>query len=211
LEIEHKFIVDKPTLDRMMATLSPAGEDEGSVQQDTYYLPKAPGCIYRLRRTCTAGGLVSAELTVKSFGGTDTETRLEATVPLLWDADAGAQVEACQLLLAPAGLLWVGSLRKVTHLFEVDGCEVALYTASTPDKTIRCVEVEVKRLPGGGGTMAALAAQALATAECVLGLDPATRETKPLFTLLLGEQMIKELGLWALDARQEPPARGRML
>jgi len=142
-EIEHKFIVDAQfdlsRFRQMVEELGPTRTSTASVE-DRYYLTEGGRARRFLMRHRFDAEL--HHLTIKSLEA-DTEVRVEVNLDLGHQAGQQAtQVEAFVNLL---GVVWSGSLRKDLEVWYFEDCEVVYYEASTPLRSVRCVEFEARR------------------------------------------------------------------
>ena len=142
-EIEHKYVVDdRFDLQRfrdVLARLGPIRTHAIRVR-DRYYLTEGGGA-----RRCLIRHRYDAELhhlTVKALEA-DTEIRVEVNLDL--GHHAGDQDALVDAFMDRLGVLWSGTLHKDVEVWYFPDCEVVHYEASTPSRSVRCVEFEATR------------------------------------------------------------------
>ena len=142
-EIEHKYIVDEQfDLRRFRQAVEALGPIRtGTIGvEDRYFLTEGGSARRFLMRHRYDAEL--HHLTIKSLES-DTEVRVEVNLDLGHQAgQQAAQVDAFMNLL---GVVWRGSLRKELEVWYFPDCEVVYYQASTPSRSVRCVEFEARR------------------------------------------------------------------
>ncbi len=184
LEIEHKFVVtkdfDPSGFFAKLRALSPLNEYETKVS-DTYFLLKAvPNLVYRHR----FDGLIQ-QLTTKSVGSRDSETRTEINLDLKVDQNLGDAIAA---FLSPFGVEWSGTLTKKVQVFYFDDVEIVFYEASYLDRSVACIELEARHPESINS-----ARKTLENWELRLGLVPSERSHLSLLHLLILETLPTKL------------------
>lgn len=142
-EIEHKYIVDEqfdlPRFREAVAALGPTRTGRIRVR-DRYYLTEGGGARRFLVRHRFDTEI--HHLTVKAIER-DPEVRVEVNLDLGHHAgNQDAQVDA---FMDRLGVLWSGTLHKELDVWYFPDCEVVYYQASTPSRSVRCVEFEATR------------------------------------------------------------------
>ncbi len=142
-EIEHKFVVDA-TFDlsafrRAVEALGPIRTTSIDVE-DRYFLTEGG----RQRRFLMRHRYDTElhHLTIKALEA-DTEVRGEVNLDL--GHHAGDQVAQVDAFMDRLGVLWRGSIAKALEVWYFPDCEVVYYQASTPTRSVRCVEFEARR------------------------------------------------------------------
>ncbi len=142
-EIEHKYVVEEPfDLPRFRAMVTALGPIRtGAIRvEDCYYLTEGGGARRFLVRHRYDDEL--HHLTLKTLEA-DTEVRAEVNLDLGHHAgNQDAQVEA---FMERLGVTWSGTLSKELEVWYFPDCEVVCYQASTPSRSVRCVEFEATR------------------------------------------------------------------
>jgi hypothetical protein len=139
-EIEHKYIIDEPFdlpgfRDRV-AALGPIRTAAIQVR-DRYFLTEGGGARRFLIRHRYDAEL--HHLTVKSLED-DSEVRVEVNLDL--GHHAGSQDAQVDAFMDRLGVVWSGTLHKDLEVWYFADCEVAYYQASTPSRSVRCIEFE---------------------------------------------------------------------
>ena len=154
-EIEHKFIVDEqfdlPRFRQAVAALGPTRTSKVSVQ-DRYFLTEGGSARRFLMRHRFDAEL--HHLTIKSLEA-DSEVRVEVNLDL--GHHAGSQAAQVDAFIDHLGVIWRGALQKELEVWYFPDCEVVYYEASTPSRSVRCVEFEATRkesLPEALATLA---------------------------------------------------------
>jgi len=154
-EIEHKFIVsdqfDLPGFRQAVAALGPTRTSTVSVQ-DRYFLTEGGSARRFLMRHRFDAEL--HHLTIKSLEA-DSEVRVEVNLDL--GHHAGSQAAQVDAFIDHLGVIWRGALQKELEVWYFPECEVVYYEASTPSRSVRCVEFEATRkesLPEALATLA---------------------------------------------------------
>ena len=142
-EIEHKYIVDEHfdllRFRQAVEALGPIRTGTVGVE-DRYFLTEGGRARRFLMRHRYDAEL--HHLTIKSLEA-DTEVRVEVNLDLGHQAGQQApQVDAFMNLL---GVVWSGTLHKDLEVWYFPDCEVVYYRASTPSRSVRCVEFEARR------------------------------------------------------------------
>ncbi len=142
-EIEHKFIVDEPFdlpgFRQAVAALGPIRTSTVSVQ-DRYFLTdggRARRFLVRHRYDAELH-----HLTIKALES-DPEVRDEVNLDL--GHHAGTQASQVDAFMGRLGVIWRGALQKELEVWYFPDCEVVYYQASTPSRSVRCVEFEATR------------------------------------------------------------------
>ena len=176
-EIEHKYIVDEqfdlPRFREAVAALGPIRTNAISVR-DRYYLTTGGGEGRFLIRHRYDAEL--HHLTVKSLAA-DPEVRVEVNLDL--GHHAGTQDAQVDAFMHQLGVVWSGTLHKELEVWYFPDCEVVHYQASTPSRSVRCVEFEA--------TIKHSLAEALATVgrfERATGFEGASRSRRSLPQIL---------------------------
>jgi len=142
-EIEHKYIVDEhfdlPRFRQTVEALCPIRTSTIGVE-DRYFLTEGGRARRFLMRHRYDAEL--HHLTIKSLEA-DTEVRVEVNLDL--GHQAGQQTSQVDAFMNLLGVVWSGSLRKELEVWYFPDCEVVYYQASTPSRSVRCVEFEAKR------------------------------------------------------------------
>jgi adenylate cyclase class IV len=142
-EIEHKFIVDEqfdlPRFRQAVAALGPTRTSTVSVE-DRYFLTEGGGARRFLIRHRYDAEL--HHLTIKALEF-DPEVRVEVNLDL--GHHAGRQAAEVDAFMDRLGVTWRGALHKQLEVWYFPDCEVVYYEASTPSRTVRCVEFEARR------------------------------------------------------------------
>lgn len=176
-EIEHKFVVgdtfDIDRFGRSLDALEPTRRMSLRVR-DRYFLT-ADG---RARRYVIRHRFDDEihHLTLKSIED-DAQVREEITIDL--GHHAGAQDAQVEAFVGRMGVTWSGTVEKHLHAWYFPDCEVVYYTASSGDRTVRCVEFEATLKPA-----VADALRIVERYERATGFDTATRERRSLPDLL---------------------------
>ena len=142
-EIEHKFIVDEQfDLLRFRQAVEALGPIRTSTMavEDRYFLTESGRARRFLMRHRYDAEL--HHLTIKSLES-DTEVRVEVNLDL--GHQAGQQASQVDAFMNLLGVAWSGSLRKELEVWYFADCEVVYYQASTPSRSVRCVEFEARR------------------------------------------------------------------
>ena len=142
-EIEHKYIVDEQfDLLRFRQAVEAVGPIRTSTMavEDRYFLTESGRARRFLMRHRYDAEL--HHLTIKSLES-DTEVRVEVNLDL--GHQAGQQASQVDAFMNLLGVAWSGSLRKELEVWYFPDCEVVYYQASTPSRTVRCVEFEARR------------------------------------------------------------------
>ena len=142
-EIEHKYLLDEHfdllRFRQAVAALGPIRTSTIGVD-DRYFLTEGGRARRFLMRHRYDAEL--HHLTIKSLEA-DTEVRVEVNLDLGHQAGQQAtQVDAFMNLL---GVVWSGTLHKDLEVWYFPDCEVVYYQASTPSRSVRCVEFEARR------------------------------------------------------------------
>ena len=142
-EIEHKYIVDDrfdlPRFRQLVADLGPTRT--GAIRvRDRYYLTEGGRARRFLMRHRYDAEL--HHLTIKAIEA-DTEVRVEVNLDL--GHQAGSQDAQVDAFMDRLGVLWSGTLHKDLEVWYFNDCEVVYYVASTPSRSVRCVEFEATR------------------------------------------------------------------
>ncbi len=142
-EIEHKFIVDEQfdllRFRQSVEGLGPIRTTSIGVE-DRYFLTEGGRARRFLMRHRYDAEL--HHLTIKSLES-DTEVRVEVNLDL--GHQAGQQASHVDAFMNLLGVVWSGSLRKELEVWYFPDCEVVYYQASTPSRSVRCVEFEARR------------------------------------------------------------------
>ena len=142
-EIEHKYIVDEQfDLLRFRQAVEALGPIRTSTigVEDRYFLTEGGRARRFLMRHRYDAEL--HHLTIKSLES-DTEVRVEVNLDL--GHQAGQQASQVDAFMKLLGVVWSGSLRKELEVWYFPDCEVVYYQASTPSRSVRCVEFEARR------------------------------------------------------------------
>lgn len=176
-EIEHKFIVpdqfDLPRFRQAVTALGPTRTSTVTVQ-DRYFLTEGGSARRFLMRHRYDAEL--HHLTIKSLEA-DSEVRVEVNLDL--GHHAGSQAAQVDAFIGHLGVIWRGELQKALEVWYFPDCEVVYYEASTPSRSVRCVEFEATRKDS--------LAEALATVERferATGFDGASRTHESLPQIL---------------------------
>ena len=141
-EIEHKYIVDEqfdlPRFRQAVEALGPIRTRTIGVQ-DRYFLPEGGRARRYLMRHRYDAEL--HHVTIKSLES-DTEVRIEVNLDL--GHHAGPQSSQVDAFMDRLGVVWSGSLHKELEVWYFPDCEVVYYQASTPSRSVRCVEFEAR-------------------------------------------------------------------
>lgn len=179
-EIEHKFLVgdgfDLAAFGRTLDAMGPTYTSHVQVE-DRYFITESGverGFIVRHRFDHELH-----HLTVKTMNP-DTEVRHEVNLDL--GHHAGSQQAQVDAFVAQFGLRWSGTIHKDLHVWLFDDCEVVHYTASSPDRTVHCVEFEATDKQSIEAALAIVARYERAT-----GFDARDRTPLPLLQLLFPE------------------------
>ena len=142
-EIEHKYIVDEhfdlPRFRQAVEALDPISACTIGVE-DRYFLTEGGRARRFLMRHRYDAEL--HHLTIKSLES-DTEVRVEVNLDL--GHQAGQQASQVDAFMNLLGVVWSGSLHKDLEVWYFPDCEVVYYQASTPSRSVRCVEFEARR------------------------------------------------------------------
>ncbi len=189
-EIEHKYIVDKqfdlPRFRHAVTALGPTRTSTVSVL-DRYFLTeggRARKCLVRHRYDAELH-----HLTIKTLSA-DPEVRVEVNLDL--GHHAGPQSPQVDAFMEQLGVIWRGSLKKELEVWYFPECEVVYYHASTPSRSVRCVEFEAK---GQGSVAEALAV--VGRFERVTGFADTARAKRSLPQILfpdLDELLVRRHG-----------------
>jgi len=142
-EIEHKYVVEEQfDLERFRRALAALGPIRtGAIRvRDRYYLTEGGRARRFLLRHRYDAEL--HHLTIKALEA-DTEIRAEVNLDL--GHHAGSQDAQVDAFVERLGVLWRGTLLKELEVWYFPDCEVVYYQASTPSRTVRCVEFEATR------------------------------------------------------------------
>ena len=142
-EIEHKYIVDEhfdlPRFRQAVEALDPISACTIGVE-DRYFLTEGGRARRFLMRHRYDAEL--HHLTIKSLES-DTEVRVEVNLDL--GHQAGQQASQVDAFMNLLGVVWSGTLHKELEVWYFPDCEVVYYQASTPSRSVRCVEFEARR------------------------------------------------------------------
>ena len=142
-EIEHKYIVDEHfdllRFRQAVEALGPIRTGTIGVE-DRYFLTEGGRARRFLMRHRYDAEL--HHLTIKSLEA-DTEVRVEVNLDL--GHQAGQQASQVDAFMNLLGVVWSGSLRKELEVWYFPDCEIVYYQASTPSRSVRCVEFEARR------------------------------------------------------------------
>ncbi len=142
-EIEHKYIVDEhfdlPRFRQAVEALDPISACTIGVE-DRYFLTEGGRARRFLMRHRYDAEL--HHLTIKSLES-DTEVRVEVNLDL--GHQAGQQASQVDAFMNLLGVVWSGTLHKDLEVWYFPDCEVVYYQASTPSRSVRCVEFEARR------------------------------------------------------------------
>lgn len=179
-EIEHKYVVngqfDRLRFRQAVTALGPIRTSTVSVQ-DRYFLTEGGSARRFLMRHRYDAEL--HHLTIKSLE-TDNEVRVEINLDL--GHHAGPQAAQVDAFMAQLGVIWRGELQKELEVWYFPDCEVVYYEASTPSRSVRCVEFEATlkdSLPAALATVARF--------ERATGFDGASRTRESLPQILFPE------------------------
>ena len=142
-EIEHKFIVDEHfDLPRFRQTVEALGPTRTSTiaVEDRYFLTEG-GLAWRFLMRHRYDAELH-HLTIKSLES-DTEVRVEVNLDL--GHQAGQQASQVDAFMNLLGVVWSGTLHKDLEVWYFPDCEIVYYQASTPSRSVRCVEFEARR------------------------------------------------------------------
>lgn len=142
-EIEHKYIVDEHfdllRFRQAVEALGPIRTGTIGVE-DRYFLTEGGRARRFLMRHRYDADL--HHLTIKSLEA-DTEVRVEVNLDL--GHQAGQQASQVDAFMNLLGVVWSGTLHKDLEVWYFPDCEVVYYQASTPSRSVRCVEFEARR------------------------------------------------------------------
>ncbi|MSO63409.1 MAG: hypothetical protein EXQ50_15210 [Acidobacteria bacterium] len=142
-EIEHKYIVDEHfdllRFRQAVEALGPIRTGTIGVE-DRYFLTEGGRARRFLMRHRYDAEL--HHLTIKSLEA-DTEVRVEVNLDL--GHQAGQQASQVDAFMNLLGVVWSGTLHKDLEVWYFPDCEVVYYQASTPSRSVRCVEFEARR------------------------------------------------------------------
>ncbi len=179
-EIEHKFLVDGQfdldAFGRALEALGPTYTSHVQVE-DRYFVTDsgvARGFIVRHRFDHELH-----HLTVKTMNP-DTEVRNEVNLDL--GHHAGSQRAQVDAFVAQFGVRWSGTIHKDLRVWLFDDAEVVHYEASSPERTVRCVEFEATHKQSVEDALAIVARYEHAT-----GFDARERTPLALLQLLFPE------------------------
>lgn len=139
-EIERKYIADKfisrTDLVNRVLSLGPVQCKTHQVH-DHYFLVKTlEKAVFRYRHDDEL-----SQLTVKSIEKTPT-VRTEINLDL--SKQMPNALEDVAAFMSMFDLEWSGSLTKDLWVAYFDDCEIVYYVASTPKRTVSCIEIEAK-------------------------------------------------------------------
>lgn len=142
-EIEHKYVVDEHfdllRFRQAVEALGPIRTGTIGVE-DRYFLTEGGRARRFLMRHRYDAEL--HHLTIKSLEA-DTEVRVEVNLDL--GHQAGQQASQVDAFMNLLGVVWSGTLHKDLEVWYFPDCEVVYYQASTPSRSVRCVEFEARR------------------------------------------------------------------